>query len=70
MSYATGFRNLWVDDAGLRRWNTRRPLENTNLHKPKPKPSMWRWMGKQPDLEYLAGVNNRFKNMVLFYLWY
>jgi len=37
MFYAAGFHNLRVDDAGLRRWNERLlPLENTNLHKPKP----------------------------------
>lgn len=35
MFYAAGYRNLRVDDAALRRWNTRRlPLENTNRHKP------------------------------------
>lgn len=35
--YAAGFHNLRVDDAGLRRWNIRRlPLENTDLHKPRP----------------------------------
>ncbi len=35
MFYAAGFRNLRVDDAALRRWNTRRlPLENTNLRQP------------------------------------
>ncbi|VAW92651.1 hypothetical protein MNBD_GAMMA23-2467 [hydrothermal vent metagenome] len=34
MFYAAGFHNLRVDDAALRRWNTRRlPLENTNLRK-------------------------------------
>ncbi|HED19150.1 MAG TPA: sulfurtransferase [Gammaproteobacteria bacterium] len=39
MFYAAGFHNLRVDDAGLRRWNTRRlPLENTNLHQPEPAP--------------------------------
>lgn len=32
--YAAGYHNMRVDDAGLRRWNTRRlPLENTELHK-------------------------------------
>jgi len=32
--YAAGYRNMRVDDAALRRWNTRRlPLENTDLHK-------------------------------------
>jgi len=34
MFYAAGYRNLRVDDAGLRRWNTRGlPLENTDLNK-------------------------------------
>ncbi len=34
MFYAAGFHNLRVDDAALRRWNTRRlPLENTNMNK-------------------------------------
>lgn len=34
MFYAAGYHNLRVDDAALRRWNTRRlPLENTNLRK-------------------------------------
>ncbi len=33
MFYAAGFHNLRVDDAGLRRWNTRQlPLENMNRH--------------------------------------
>jgi len=33
--YASGYRNLRVDDAALRRWNTRLlPLENTDLNKP------------------------------------
>lgn len=33
MFYAAGYRNLRVDDAALRRWNTRRlPLEKTNVH--------------------------------------
>ncbi|NOY17240.1 MAG: sulfurtransferase [Gammaproteobacteria bacterium] len=32
--YAAGYRNMRLDDAGLRRWNTRRlPLEKTDLHK-------------------------------------
>ncbi len=31
--YAAGYHNMRLDDAGLRRWNTRRlPLENTDLH--------------------------------------
>ena len=34
MFYATGYHNLRVDDAALRRWNTRKlPLENTNIRK-------------------------------------
>jgi len=34
MFYAAGYHNLRVDDAALRRWNTRKlPLEKTNIHK-------------------------------------
>lgn len=33
MFYAAGFRNMRLDDAALRRWNTRRlPLENTDMN--------------------------------------